>query len=109
MQGLVEGHAYSFIAVREIKTRKKTLKLCKIRNPHGETEWTGKWSDQSDIWKQHPNIAKELRFKPKDDGSFWMSFRDFAQSFSTLSVCKRSMPLDGAHPDKIRAVAAAKK
>merc|ERR1712232_361482 len=110
MQGLVNGHAYSLIAAREVKTKTaKILKMCKIRNPHGETEWTGSWGDNSDMWTRHPNVAKELEFVLVEDGSFWMSFHDFAKYFGCLSVNKRSMPLDGVHPDKIKAVAAAKR
>mmetsp|Transcript_60622 Transcript_60622/g.195284 ORF Transcript_60622/g.195284 Transcript_60622/m.195284 type:complete len:504 (-) Transcript_60622:111-1622(-) len=106
-QGLISGHAYSLVVVREVKTGPgRSLKMCKVRNPHGETEWTGKWSDASDMWAQHPNVRKELKFRAKEDGTFWMSFHDFTKYFDTLSVNKRSMPLDDCHPDKLRAVAA---
>merc|ERR1712216_778698 len=65
MQGLISGHAYSLITVRSVKTKEgKVLKLCKVRNPHGETEWQGRWSDKSDMWTKHPNVKKNLKFKP---------------------------------------------
>ena len=45
--GLVAGHAYTLIAVKETS---KGDKLCKLRNPWGSMEWTGDWSDTSDKW-----------------------------------------------------------
>eukprot|EP00930_Biecheleria_cincta_P101594 TRINITY_DN9323_c0_g1_i1.p1 TRINITY_DN9323_c0_g1~~TRINITY_DN9323_c0_g1_i1.p1 ORF type:complete len:496 (-),score=118.78 TRINITY_DN9323_c0_g1_i1:138-1625(-) len=109
MQGLISGHAYSFIAVRTVVSNGKALKMCKIRNPHGETEWTGKWSDGSDMWDKHPNVKKELKFRPKEDGSFWMAFHDFTKYFDTVAINKQSMPLDGVHVDKLRANVAGEK
>jgi len=39
MQGLIAGHAYSLLAVRKVICGSgRALKMCKIRNPHGETE-----------------------------------------------------------------------
>lgn len=105
MYGLFDGHAYSLLAVRSVKTVKgdKTINMCKVRNPHGESEWTGRWSDQSDMWGKHPNVKKSLKFKPKDDGTFWMSYSDFVTFFDSISVVKRSMPTGGCHKDMLRA------
>lgn len=51
--GLVGGHAYSILDVREAHTRTgEVVRLLRVRNPHGCTEWTGEWSDQSDAWAQ---------------------------------------------------------
>lgn len=104
MQGLIAGHAYSLMAVRDVRTAGggKDLKMCKVRNPHGETEWTGRWSDKSDMWGKHPNVKNKLKFEAREDGSFWMSFHDFCKYFDTISVNKRSMPLEGCHPDMLR-------
>lgn len=45
-EGLVLGHAYSILDVRQYKGQK----LIQLRNPWGETEWKGDWSDQSKKW-----------------------------------------------------------
>ena len=45
-EGLVLGHAYSILDVRVYLGQK----LIQLRNPWGETEWKGEWSDQSDQW-----------------------------------------------------------
>ena len=47
------GHAYSILDVREARTtRGEAVRLLRVRNPHGCTEWNGEWSDQSDMWAQ---------------------------------------------------------
>lgn len=49
--GIVSGHAYSLISVHEFSLDDDTLvRLCKLRNPWGEGEWKGDWSDESELW-----------------------------------------------------------
>lgn len=51
--GLVGGHAYSILNVREAMTKQGgVVRLLRVRNPHGCTEWNGEWSDASDAWAQ---------------------------------------------------------
>ncbi len=51
--GLVGGHAYSILDVREAITKTaETVRLLRVRNPHGCTEWSGDWSDDSEMWSQ---------------------------------------------------------
>jgi len=45
--GLVGGHAYTLVAVKQTSGDDK---LVKLRNPWGHMEWTGDWSDQSSKW-----------------------------------------------------------
>lgn len=64
-------------------------KLLKIRNPWGQFEWDGDWSDKSDKWTKEMIKA----FNPvldDDDGTFWMSFDDFVANFDSLDVCRVS-------------------
>lgn len=49
--------------------------LVQLRNPWGNFEWKGRWSDKSDCWNK--KLKKELNFEAKDDGIFWMDFDDF--------------------------------
>lgn len=66
-EGLIGGHAYSLLMAREVRARNgKTLKLLKIRNPHGNSEWTGNWSDQSSKWQTYPAVARKLGFVAVD-------------------------------------------
>ncbi len=37
----------------------KAIKLCKLRNPWGNTEWTGSWSDEDPKWDDVPIAVKK--------------------------------------------------
>lgn len=58
----------------------------KLRNPWGDFEWRGDWSDTSSNWT--PELQKELNFTNADDGTFWMSFADFCHYFSRVQICR---------------------
>uniref|UniRef100_A0AAR2IMP8 Calpain-1 catalytic subunit n=1 Tax=Pygocentrus nattereri TaxID=42514 RepID=A0AAR2IMP8_PYGNA len=81
---LVKGHAYSVTAV---VFRGTPTKLVRIRNPWGEVEWTGAWSDNSREWDSVDSSTRSRLYNRSEDGEFWMSFRDFLQEFSRLEIC----------------------
>jgi len=83
-EGIVSGHAYSILYVKELK--EIGLKIMKLRNPYGEVEWTGDWSDDSDLWTKE--LREELKVNSEDDGIFWISFDDFIKYFEILNICK---------------------
>lgn len=97
--GLYSGHAYSLLDAFEVGRHR----LVKIRNPWGSAnpkEWTGAWSDNSEelmanldavnqaLHQKWGTGAEELAVENKD-GSFLMSFEEFAQTWHNLSVCKK--------------------
>eukprot|EP01012_Entosiphon_sulcatum_P013693 TRINITY_DN1888_c0_g1_i1.p1 TRINITY_DN1888_c0_g1~~TRINITY_DN1888_c0_g1_i1.p1 ORF type:complete len:446 (-),score=58.22 TRINITY_DN1888_c0_g1_i1:17-1354(-) len=84
--GIVQGHAYSVLEVKRVGK----FKLLRLRNPWGKFEWSGDWGDQSPLWKQHPEVARELKYEAKDDGTFWMPLESFAQHFASIDICDRS-------------------
>lgn len=47
-EGLVLGHAYSILDVRTYKKQR----LIQLRNPWGDIEWNGHWSDKSPKWTE---------------------------------------------------------
>lgn len=55
--GLVSGHAYTLIAAKQTS---KGDRLVKLRNPWGETEWTGDWSDSSPLWTEQMQVCVNL-------------------------------------------------
>ncbi|TKS93038.1 Calpain-1 catalytic subunit [Collichthys lucidus] len=84
---LVKGHAYSVTAVDEVVYRGNMTKLVRIRNPWGEVEWTGAWSDNSREWENVDRSVRGRLQNRSEDGEFWMSFSDFLREFSRLELC----------------------
>lgn len=82
--GIVQGHAYSIHKLIEVDG----TKLMMIRNPWGNGEWTGDWSDDSELWTiRMQNLAGYTNFD-KEDGIFWMDYEDFLDEFSEIYVCR---------------------
>jgi hypothetical protein len=48
--GLITMHAYSLISAAEVVKDGKKVQLVKLRNPWGDHEWNGDWSDNSKLW-----------------------------------------------------------
>lgn len=95
-KGIVHGHAYSLLDVKKgiAGDDGNTYDLLQLRNPWGEKEWNGAWSDDSDLWEANKNIAAECGWVKKDDGIFWISFEDFRTEYSTIYVCQKDMGLN---------------
>jgi len=95
--GLVKGHAYGITAVKKVpigdtglvaffKGREK-VPLVRLRNPWGEKEWNGAFSDGSLEWRSISSKEKEkLGLVTEDDGEFWMPWDDFVIQFTDLSI-----------------------
>ncbi|XP_026821401.1 calpain-A-like [Rhopalosiphum maidis] len=90
-KGLHEGHAYSITKITSISIENKkngTISLIRLRNPWGENEWNGPWSDESVEWLSIPQAKKKsIGLVMDNDGEFWMSFEDFVKYFSILEIC----------------------
>jgi len=83
-QGLVRSHAYSIISAFDFEN----LKLVKLRNPWGKFEWKGDFSDNSEKWRQYPQLQEKVGLRSSDDGVFFMTFDDFLKYFPYTFICK---------------------
>uniref|UniRef100_A0A673BEG6 calpain-2 n=1 Tax=Sphaeramia orbicularis TaxID=375764 RepID=A0A673BEG6_9TELE len=84
---LVKGHAYSVTGAEEVSYRGQPVQLVRIRNPWGQVEWTGPWSDGSREWNYVSEDEKSKLNHVAEDGEFWMSYSDFMKHFSRLEIC----------------------
>lgn len=83
--GIVSGHAYSILDVRDIINAKgQPARVLQIRNPWGKFEWNGEYSDKSNLWT--PQQRQELNIIAADDGIFWMKLEDFIQFFEGIGI-----------------------
>ncbi|PAA53204.1 hypothetical protein BOX15_Mlig013791g2 [Macrostomum lignano] len=82
--GLITGHAYSVTDVKKVRLNNGMEEsLVRVRNPWGnECEWKGDWSDHSHKWSSVSQGEKDkLGMDQRDDGEFWMSYKDFSSQF----------------------------
>eukprot|EP00076_Gallus_gallus_P015117 XP_015134082.1 calpain-6 [Gallus gallus] len=95
--GLVTGHAYSVTAIRKVHLgerltfsfKAEKLFMVRLRNPWGNREWNGAWSDNSEEWKKVSNAErKSLGLTVENDGEFWMTFEDWCKNFTDVDVCR---------------------
>ncbi|XP_064412644.1 calpain-1 catalytic subunit [Latimeria chalumnae] len=86
---LVKGHAYSVTGVTEVNYRGALEKLIRVRNPWGQVEWTGAWSDNAPQWSSIDPSEKDDLIK-MEDGEFWMAFKEFLREFNRLEICNLS-------------------
>uniref|UniRef100_A0A3Q3ITV3 Calpain 1, (mu/I) large subunit b n=1 Tax=Monopterus albus TaxID=43700 RepID=A0A3Q3ITV3_MONAL len=84
---LVKGHAYSVTGLKQVEYRGRKELLIRIRNPWGQVEWTGAWSDNSSEWNSIDSAEKDEMLCKMEDGEFWMSFQEFLRQFSRLEIC----------------------
>uniref|UniRef100_A0A8C4T7E9 Calpain 8 n=1 Tax=Erpetoichthys calabaricus TaxID=27687 RepID=A0A8C4T7E9_ERPCA len=85
-QNLIKRHGYSILAAEENGKEQ----LLRIRNPWGQVEWNGAWSDNAPEWNDvSPDVQSRLDYKA-EDGEFWMSFSDYVKNYTRLEICNLS-------------------
>jgi len=86
-KGLHSGHAYTLMGVIEMNTKNAGVaRLVHIRNPWGEYEWNGNWSDNCSLWT--PELLVQANHTKADDGTFFMSIDDFYNLYSYVFICQ---------------------
>lgn len=82
--GLVTGHAYSLLDIRDVTINGKKTSLAKVRNPWASERYNGPWRDDDPNWT--PALRKELNAVKSNDGAFWMPFDNFLNFFRRIGV-----------------------
>ena len=80
--GLTQGHAFTVLGIHEIKGER----VIRLRNPWGEGEFNGDWSDYSSKWTE--DLKKKYKYYEKEDGDFFMGYDDFMKYFITMGFAK---------------------
>ena len=82
-RGLVKSHAYTLLSAK--KWVERNIYLLKLRNPWGEGEWNGKWSDYSSCWTDE--YKQYFDYKKSNDGMFWIDINDYVNNFDATYIC----------------------
>ena len=90
--GLICNHCFSLITAKEGIVNKENVRLLKLRNPFGEGEWNGDYSDKSEKWTNELKAAFNFE-EAKDDGIFWIDFDNFIKYFAIVSICVPLRPI----------------
>ncbi len=95
VKGIVSKHAYTLVGAFEFDHQGNHVRLLQVRNPWGCTEWTGPWGDQDKVWT--PELNAKLNHVSKDDGTFFIPFKDFYEIFihSFVARCRDDFVLSG--------------
>uniref|UniRef100_A0A672NIW1 Calpain-1 catalytic subunit-like n=1 Tax=Sinocyclocheilus grahami TaxID=75366 RepID=A0A672NIW1_SINGR len=84
--GIVVGHAYTVTKVYQVMSGRNPVKLVRLFNPWGDSEWKGDWSDKSPLWN---TVSSEdhKQLLVNENGEFWMSMNDFLKTFDNMDIC----------------------
>lgn len=99
--GLILNHAYGIQDIIEFEDRfasakgkhRPTIRLLRLRNPWGKSEWKNAWADKSPERKKYEkdiayyiaSLPPDERFNPEaNDGTFLMHYDDWKDNFSSL-------------------------
>lgn len=78
------------------------LKLLKIRNVYGTSDWTGDWSSSSPLWTK--DLRKALGATQLDNTVTWMNITDFDNQFDTLITTQNFPGAPAVFYDSLEAV-----
>ena len=99
--GLLKGHAYSITGVKKVKNQitRESHRLLKLRNPWGQCEYIGKFSDTDEAsWENIRESDRTEKGEDNDDGEFHIEYKDWARIFTKLEFCR----VDMTNPENIQ-------
>ena len=84
VDGIVCSHAYTLSQAKLYKDPVEDIELIQVRNPWGQTEWEGPWSDNSSLWT--PKLREYFNCVANDDGIFWIDYNNYASRFFETTI-----------------------
>jgi len=87
--GITFNHAYGLLRVEDV-VASEALQLLYIRNPWGPGpgEWNGRFCDEDEAWDDQLKLREKLGYQFKNDGNWWMEFKDWKAHYNKVYVCK---------------------
>lgn len=80
---IANSHSYSILDADEYRG----ILLIKLRNPWGDVEFTGDYSDNSPLWTPELKEYFGFDFVKEKKGIFYMDFEDFKKEFNDVIFC----------------------
>lgn len=80
--GTINNHTYNIINCMEIEE----CKLLQLRNPWGQNEWKGRWTEGSRQWT--PELIEKIKPNFEDSATFYIDFVDWCREFTHLHVLR---------------------
>lgn len=84
--GLITNHCYSIIRIIHVEFRKQQMRFILLRNPHGNTIYSGNYCDNDSKWAEELKLL--VNFHEKDQGCFFMDIKDYFSLFDHTFLCK---------------------
>lgn len=108
--GLIDGHAYSIIQFHKVRRgafSTSFFRMVQIRNPHGQTEWQGAWSDRNRAWSDYPHVHQQLYGTSQrvEDGAFWMQWEDFVKFWKEVQIVDCGVNIRSIAPPNMTSLA----
>lgn len=86
--GIKKTHAYTMTRLTALTQGSEVTQLVRLRNPWGEGEWTGPYSDSSPEMKAlDAETKKALGLVVENDGEFWIELKNVIRYFCQIDCC----------------------
>lgn len=83
-EDILQNSIYVFLDVQEVDG----LKMIYLNNSWGKGKWSGQYSPEDENWETNKGLKEKLGYENQNDGTFWMLYEQWLQSFDTIYSCR---------------------